>query len=105
MKKNNDIEELALLKTILEHVLADRSFNSCVKLALHQFSKYFFTKIRDLIYAFPEDAVNEDPETGETTPFWFGSKRFPRAVELDLNDSLQVCDPLSLFSPSAFLPP
>lgn len=90
MRKTNDLDELQLLKTILDRVCEERSFATCIKLAFHQFGRYFFQKIRDLIFAFPEDAQNEDPETGESTPFWFGSKRFPQAVEYNLEDSLQV---------------
>jgi len=47
-----------------------------------------FDRLQNLIHAFPADSVKED-ESGVKVPFWSGSKRFPRAVEYNIDDEHQ----------------
>eukprot|EP01126_Amoeba_proteus_P044059 TRINITY_DN4877_c0_g1_i8.p1 TRINITY_DN4877_c0_g1~~TRINITY_DN4877_c0_g1_i8.p1 ORF type:complete len:871 (+),score=213.01 TRINITY_DN4877_c0_g1_i8:852-3464(+) len=91
MKKSNNLEELQNIKQTISYLTEDLvSYGTCIKLAFHYFCQFFYTRIRNLIYAFPENATITDKETGAEAPFWSGSKRFPRPVEYDLEDEFQV---------------
>jgi len=62
------------------------NYDTCVNLSMLYLNKFFYSKIRDLVHCFPKDAVTEDAESHEKSPFWSGAKRFPRDAELDIND-------------------
>lgn len=64
----------------------EKSYETCVKLAVDIFQDVFNHQIKQLLNAFPYDHIVED--TGK--PFWSGLKRAPIPLELDLKDSLHV---------------
>lgn len=92
-KEGNSVQQLETLqrvKTLLDKT-ADRSFDNCVALALDHFARQFRSRILDLIHFFPKDTRVVDKETkADLGPFWTGSKRFPRAVDLNLDDELHL---------------
>lgn len=64
----------------------EKSYQTCVKLAVDIFQDVFNYQIKQLLTAFPHDHIVED--TGK--PFWSGLKRAPTPLELDLKDPLHV---------------
>jgi len=83
------LEKLQVVKSMIAH-LHNPTFESCMQLALDQFNKQHMIRIRDLTYSFPENAVNKDATTGEETPFWSGTKRFPQHAVFDPNNPLHM---------------
>ena len=59
-----------------------RDFAVCVEMAYFSFYEFFNHLIARLTHQFPRDCVNKDTKE----PFWSGSKRFPNAMECDMND-------------------
>ena len=57
------------------------SFEACVEIARKKFQEYFYDKVAQLIFTFPEDAV-----TSTGAPFWSAPKRFPGVVEWSASD-------------------
>jgi ubiquitin-activating enzyme E1 len=86
MKKQKNIDEMENVFSILKLLVSGATYDTCVGLSMLYLNKFFYSKIRDLVHCFPKDAVTEDAESHEKTPFWSGAKRFPRAAELDLSD-------------------
>jgi len=78
------VEKLQEVKNILK-VACDpkRSFDTCIQLAVDEFQKQHYVRIRDLQHSFPEDTKKKDPDTGVEEPFWSGTKRYPRYAEFD----------------------
>jgi len=79
-----------LLKTISKKKLyvikeftksISKTFKDCVEWARHKFEEYYNNKIKELIFNFPEDALNK---TGGL--FWSPPKRFPQALRFDSED-------------------
>jgi len=61
----------------------NRSFETCIQLAVDDFQKQHNIRIRDLQHSFPEDCSKKDPDTGLVQPFWSGTKRYPRYAVFD----------------------
>lgn len=55
--------------------------NECIKFAYGIWHKHFRDQIHFLTQKFPEDCV-----TAEGTPFWVGTKNFPKILEIDTSD-------------------
>ena len=58
-----------------------QSFDDCVRWARHKWEVYASSMIKLLVSRFPEDAT-----TSEGGRFWTAPKRFPHALEFDLED-------------------
>ena len=65
---------------------AQKSYETCIELAVGIFQDVFNNQIKQLLSAFPADHIVED--TGK--PFWSGLKRVPNALELNLNDPIHA---------------
>jgi ubiquitin-activating enzyme E1 len=77
-------QKLETLK-ILQKTLVDErpvTFEDCVVWARLKFETLFNNQIRQLLHNFPEDQV-----TSSGTKFWSGSKRCPKALNFDLDDT------------------
>ena len=57
------------------------TFEECIVWARKVFDDYFYNRISQLVYTFPEDA-----KTSNGSPFWSPPKRFPRAIKFDCKD-------------------
>lgn len=57
------------------------TYEGCVNWARLLFQDYFYNRISQLTYTFPEDAV-----TSTGNPFWSAPKRFPTAIEFKTDD-------------------
>eukprot|EP00850_Spirogloea_muscicola_P006789 SM000033S12310 [mRNA] locus=s33:1758:6785:+ [translate_table: standard] len=57
------------------------SFEDCIAWARLRFEDYFASRVKQLTFTFPEDAT-----TSTGAPFWSPPKRFPRALQFDVND-------------------
>eukprot|EP01130_Rhizamoeba_saxonica_P008666 TRINITY_DN3497_c0_g1_i1.p1 TRINITY_DN3497_c0_g1~~TRINITY_DN3497_c0_g1_i1.p1 ORF type:complete len:1135 (+),score=421.45 TRINITY_DN3497_c0_g1_i1:197-3406(+) len=92
LRKQNPVTKLDILSSVKKHLdMADGAdYTTCMKASFDFFIAQYRDRILNLIHAFPRDAVTKDDDTGEESPFWTGSKRFPRAVELDLSDENQL---------------
>lgn len=73
---------MAIRKTLVDE--RPMSFEDCVVWARLKFEKLFNNSIRQLLHNFPEDQL-----TASGTQFWSGSKRCPKPMVFDLNES---CD-------------
>eukprot|EP01123_Difflugia_compressa_P008744 TRINITY_DN268_c0_g1_i2.p1 TRINITY_DN268_c0_g1~~TRINITY_DN268_c0_g1_i2.p1 ORF type:complete len:1096 (+),score=241.98 TRINITY_DN268_c0_g1_i2:155-3442(+) len=92
IKKQKEGEALDVLENvtkIVKTIEKGPSFETCSNLAFSLFITQFRDRILNLIYAFPEDSMKEDKDTGAKVPFWCGAKRFPKAAEYDINDPFQ----------------
>lgn len=81
LQPNNKMETL----TILRKTLVDErptTFEDCVTWARLTFETLFNNQIRQLLYNFPENQV-----TSSGAKFWSGSKRCPKAVTFDLDET------------------
>ena len=58
-----------------------QTFSECVVWARRVFDEYFYNRVSQLVYTFPEDA-----KTSNGSPFWSPPKRFPRAIKFDCKD-------------------
>jgi len=87
-------ERMAMLKQIEAFVAIEASasaslYDECVKLAFAEFVEQHVTRIKNLIFLFPEDEKVKDKETGEVIGnFWTGHKKFPQVPAYDLDDEL-----------------
>jgi len=88
-------ERMAMLKQIEAFVTIDMKAKSAdlyaesVKLAFSEFVEQHVTRIKNLIFLFPEDEKVKDKETGEVTGnFWTGHKKFPQVPTLNFEDEL-----------------
>jgi len=78
------LEKLAGVKNVLKVACnPNRSFETCIQLAVDEFQKQHYIRIRNLQHSFPEDASKKDPDTGVVEPFWSGTKRYPQYAEFD----------------------
>ena len=57
------------------------TFSECIVWSRKIFDEYFYNRISQLVYTFPEDA-----KTSNGSPFWSPPKRFPRAIKFDCKD-------------------
>jgi ubiquitin-activating enzyme E1 len=58
------------------------TYDDCIIWARHQFEKQYNNAIRQLLYNFPKDSVNNS----SGVPFWSGPKRAPDPLDFDYND-------------------
>lgn len=85
------LEALENTKKIVDILIQGVTIETCIKLALEEFSKQFRNRIRDLLHLFPEESRKVDKHTKEDLgPFWSGEKRFPQAAEFDPLDDLHL---------------
>ena len=81
-----------MLKQIEAFVAIEKSgslYEAAVGLAFAEFVEQHVTRIKNLIFLFPEDEKVKDKETGEVVGnFWTGHKKFPQVPALDLDDEL-----------------
>lgn len=83
-------ETLAGVRDLIEST-RERTFESCVRLALRRFYHQFRNRILDLTHCFPEDTRVIEQETGaDLGPFWTGSKRFPLPATFSPDDETHV---------------
>ena len=61
------------------------TFSECIVWARKIFDEYFYNRISQLVYTFPEDA-----KTSSGSPFWSPPKRFPRAIKFDCKDPMHM---------------
>lgn len=61
------------------------TFEECLQWARLKFQDYFHDRVAQLVYTFPEDAV-----TSTGNPFWSAPKRFPHALQFDVNDEAHL---------------
>jgi len=64
------------------------TFTTCIHMAFDHFNAQYRDRILNLVFAFPEDFVRKDEQTGQETAFWSGAKRFPRAALFHIDDEL-----------------
>lgn len=57
------------------------TFERCVEMAFEQFHAFFRDRVQDLTHLFPKDSRTRDGSL-----FWSGHKRFPQALELNLDN-------------------
>lgn len=78
-------EQLAVLEPVKRLFDVQNSgkfdFGACINLAIDDFNGQFRNRIADLVFTYPEHMVKSNGE-----PFWSGHRRFPKAINLDLND-------------------
>lgn len=78
-------------KTTLEKMksllLTDKpkTFDDCISWARLEFEIHYNHKIRQLLYNFPADFVDQ-----HGVPFWSGAKRPPTPIEFDVNNQLHL---------------
>jgi ubiquitin-activating enzyme E1 len=61
------------------------TFSECIVWARNIFDEYFYNRISQLVYTFPEDA-----KTSNGSRFWSPPKRFPRAIKFDCKDPIHM---------------
>ena len=78
--------KLETLKTLQRTLVDDRpvTFEDCVVWARLKFEELFNNQIRQLLHNFPPDQV-----TSSGQPFWSGSKRCPKPLTFDLEDTCE----------------
>ncbi|KAJ3194710.1 hypothetical protein HK101_002132 [Irineochytrium annulatum] len=83
LKQGNSNEQKEIFEGIRAGLAEDRpkSFEDCVAWARVSYEKYFVNTIRQMLYNFPEDAVNS-----QGVPFWSGPKRAPRVIAFDAEE-------------------
>mmetsp|Transcript_59 Transcript_59/g.121 ORF Transcript_59/g.121 Transcript_59/m.121 type:complete len:1038 (+) Transcript_59:90-3203(+) len=83
LEPNTKVETL---KTIQKTLVEDRpvTFEDCVVWARLRFESMFNNQIRQLLHNFPEDQV-----TSSGAKFWSGSKRCPKPLSFDLENSCE----------------
>eukprot|EP01129_Flabellula_baltica_P006184 TRINITY_DN2289_c0_g1_i3.p1 TRINITY_DN2289_c0_g1~~TRINITY_DN2289_c0_g1_i3.p1 ORF type:complete len:1109 (-),score=332.58 TRINITY_DN2289_c0_g1_i3:35-3334(-) len=90
LNKQKLVTKLDTLKSVKNHLqyAKNPSFQTAMQMAFDQFTSQYRDRILNLITAFPEDSVKKDDLTGEETPFWSGTKRFPQVAYFDLENEL-----------------
>jgi ubiquitin-activating enzyme E1 len=83
LQPNTKLETLKMLQRTLVN---DRpvTFEDCVVWARLKFEELFNNQIRQLLHNFPPDQV-----TSSGQPFWSGSKRCPKPLTFDLEDTCE----------------
>ena len=86
-KKNADGQTKEQLEQILAALKKYKctTFSDCIVWARKQFDEYFYNRVSQLVYTFPEDA-----KTSNGSLFWSPPKRFPRAIVFDSNDPVHM---------------
>ena len=76
-------EEVNALRVLVDNLVDHRpqTYHDCLVWAKEHFSVHFDWNIRQLLFAFPADAV-----TSDGTPFWSGPKRAPTPITFDIAD-------------------
>ncbi|XVF20356.1 hypothetical protein REPUB_Repub11eG0191200 [Reevesia pubescens] len=71
------------LERVLECLEKEKceAFQDCITWARLRFEDYFFNRVKQLIYTFPEDAA-----TSTGAPFWSAPKRFPQPLQFSAAD-------------------
>ena len=70
-----------LLEIIIE-IIIENNFEKIIKESIDIYYKLFIFQIKKLIEEFPLDYTNKDGSL-----FWSGSKRFPRGINFNINES------------------
>jgi len=85
------VKMLQTVKQIAEIQQTGITYEKCIKMAFDQFVAQHITRIRDLMYSFPQDDVVKDKITGNVIGlFWTGHKRFPQVPDFNLDNALVV---------------
>jgi len=81
--KQADGQTKEQLEQVVDALCASKctTFSECIVWARKVFDEYFYNRISQLVYTFPEDA-----KTSNGSPFWSPPKRFPRAIKFDCKD-------------------
>ncbi|CAL5333976.1 unnamed protein product [Camellia sinensis] len=71
------------LERVLECLDSERceTFQDCITWARLKFEDYFASRVKQLIFTFPEDAA-----TSTGAPFWSAPKRFPQPLQFSVAD-------------------
>jgi ubiquitin-activating enzyme E1 len=90
LKKQKLVTKLDTLKSVKSHLDYGRNatYDTAVRMAFDHFTAQYRDRILNLITAFPENAIKKDEVTGEETPFWSGTKRFPAAQSFDIDNEI-----------------
>ncbi len=85
---------LVVLQELKSLIKAEKTFASCINLAIDQFYAQFNFKIHAMITNFPRDyktpMLNDKGEKIGETDFWVGEHRFPEVCQFNSKDSLHV---------------
>ncbi|KAF6002095.1 E1 ubiquitin-activating protein [Cyanidiococcus yangmingshanensis] len=75
------------LENVLENLQTHRpeSFADCVTWARVKFEDLYTNNIRQLLHAFPSDMIDSSGQ-----PFWSGTKRAPKPIQFNPDDSLHM---------------
>lgn len=57
-----------------------------MSLVISMFHDIFYSQIEQLVTGFPEDYIKKE----DGKPFWSGTKRFPRQIELNVEDPIHL---------------
>ena len=85
--KNADGQTKEQLEQVLDALGKSKcaTFQECIIWSRKVFDEYFYNRISQLVYTFPEDA-----KTSSGSPFWSPPKRFPRAIKFDCKDPMHM---------------
>ena len=78
IEDNEDKTEILSKIKILLEIKSENNIEKCVKLAENIFSEIFINDIEKIISMYPKDFKNENG-----TNFWDGSKKFPKAININ----------------------
>ncbi|XP_078447049.1 ubiquitin-activating enzyme 1 [Wolffia australiana] len=83
MRSAGDAQARDLLERVVECLDRERceNFQDCITWARFKFEDYFFNRVKQLTFTFPEDSV-----TSTGAPFWSAPKRFPRPLQFSSRD-------------------
>ncbi|KAJ4840511.1 E1 ubiquitin-activating protein [Turnera subulata] len=83
MSNAGDAQARDTLERVLECLDKEKcqTFQDCITWARLKFEDYFVSRVKQLIYTFPENAA-----TSTGAPFWSAPKRFPRPLEFSAAD-------------------
>ncbi|XP_073140543.1 ubiquitin-activating enzyme E1 1-like isoform X2 [Henckelia pumila] len=84
LRNTGDAQARDNLEHIIECLDRERceSFQDCIKWARLKFEDYFASRVKQLTFTFPEDAV-----TSSGAPFWSAPKRFPHPLQFSTADT------------------
>ena len=75
------IYKMKRIKKLLE-IIIENNFEKIIKESIDIYYELFIFQIKKLIEEFPLDYTNKDGSL-----FWSGSKRFPRGINFNINES------------------
>ncbi|XP_014489657.1 ubiquitin-activating enzyme E1 1 [Vigna radiata var. radiata] len=83
MRNAGDAQARDNLERVLECLDSDKceTFEDCITWARLKFEDYFASRVKQLIYTFPEDAA-----TSTGASFWSAPKRFPHPLQFSSSD-------------------